>query len=320
MTSLAQTVTIGLDPHPNSHTATALDENGLVLDSITVKNSQRDLKSLRKWAEQFPSRRWAIEGVGNPYIRPFVDKLLQDGERVYAITPNLTSQYRNRGNQQKDDQRDAANAARALLANPQLPPYMPSDCQYQAQELSRQQQRLSQQLRSNKMAYQQSQDKALKKTLQGVINSLEQALAAVERQMKALVKEAAPSLLALRGVGPIVATILLAEVGLPERFASPDAFAFYAACAPTSYSSGRSRRVMVNYKNNRRLNYAVHVVAMARVRTEERTQAFMARKKEEGKTARKAWRALKTYIARELFGKMKLLKLSPLVESYPDRA
>jgi transposase len=122
-------VTIGVDPHPTTLTAAALDGNGRVLGNLTVSHSNKGLQKLRVWAEALEERQWVIEGVGNSYIYPFIAALLVQDEQVYAISPNLTSHYRTRGNEMKSDEVDAANAARALLANPNLTSYRPSTCQ-----------------------------------------------------------------------------------------------------------------------------------------------------------------------------------------------
>lgn len=319
--SLIQTslVTIGVDPHPGTHTAAALDRNGRVLGSLTVSHSEKGLQRLQTWAEGFEERQWAIEGIGNSYIYPFVTGLLAQDEQVYAISPNLTSQYRARGNEMKNDEVDATNAARALLANPNLTSYQPSACQKKAQGLTRHYQRLRVQLKANEMALKEADD-SLRAAMQSAVTGLKEALALLEKQLQALAQEYAAPLLAERGVGPVVTSLLLAEVGSPGRFSSRDAFALYAGCAPLSKSSGRTARVQVNYKGNRRLNYAIHIVALSRMRTDEKTKAFLERKKSEGHTQREAIRCLKTYIARELFGKLKQLNLPPLTAFYPDGA
>jgi hypothetical protein len=63
----------------------------------------------------------ANEGAANRFILPFVGKLLEQGEAVHHIPPNLTSQYCARLSRNKNNVVDASNAARALLANPKLP-------------------------------------------------------------------------------------------------------------------------------------------------------------------------------------------------------
>jgi transposase len=315
-TSLA---TIGALPHPTTHTAVALDGSGRVLGRLTISHSEMRLQKLRTWAERFEARQWAVEGVGNACIYPFVTALLAQDEQVYAISPNLTSQYRTRGNEMKSDEVDAANAARALLANPNLTPYRPSTCQKRAQELTRHYQRLRVQLKANEMALKEASEN-LRAAMRSAIVGLKEALAMLEKQLKTLAQEYAAPLLAERGIGPVVTSLLLAEVGSPGRFSSRAAFALYAGCAPLSRSSGRTARVQVNYKGNRRLNYAIHIVALSRMRTDERTKAFLERKKSEGHTQREAIRCLKTYIARELYRKLKELDLPSLVASYPDGA
>ena len=87
MSSIQRRVTIGVDPHPTTHTAAALNENGRVLGSLTVSHSSKGLKKLDTWAKGFEKRCWAVEGIGNRYIYPFVVSLLGEGEKVFAIHP-----------------------------------------------------------------------------------------------------------------------------------------------------------------------------------------------------------------------------------------
>ncbi len=75
-----------------------------------------------------------------------------------------------------------------------------------------------------------------------------------------------PGLLNAKGVGPIVAGVLLAEAGDPKRFASADHFASYCGAAPLERGSGQNCRMQVNPGGNRRFNLALHIVAMVRLR------------------------------------------------------
>lgn len=111
-----------------------------------------------------------------------------------------------------------------------------------------------------------------------------------------------PSLLDVLGVGPIVAGVLLAETGDPRRFASADHFASYCGAAPTERGSGQNRRMQINPGGNRRLNWALPIVALVRLRMDGgRSKRFRDKLQLRGKTKRSALRLLKTYIARELF-------------------
>lgn len=111
-----------------------------------------------------------------------------------------------------------------------------------------------------------------------------------------------PSVLALPGVGAIVAGVLLAEVGDPRRFPTADHFASYCGVAPVERGSGQNSRMQVNPGGNRRLNWALHIIAMVRLRMDGgRSKQFMTKQTNQGKTKRAALRLLKTYIAREVF-------------------
>ena len=52
-------------------------------------------------------------------------------------------------------------------------------------------------------------------------------------------------------------------------------------------------RHRLNRGNNRRLNYAIHVIALTQAGHDPRAKAFLARSRSEGKTGREAMRALK---------------------------
>ncbi len=78
-------ITIGLDPHPDSHTVAALEDDGTTIASLTVTNDAEGLTLLHRFALPFPERRWAVEGAANRYILPFVSELLERSEVVHHI-------------------------------------------------------------------------------------------------------------------------------------------------------------------------------------------------------------------------------------------
>jgi transposase len=273
---------------------------------LTVSNDAAGLVRLHQFTLPFPEHRWAVEGAANRFILPFVCELLKQGETVHHIPPNLTSQYRARLSRKKNDVVDASNAARALLANPELPAFRPSEGQREFQDLTRTQRRLSEQLKANRMALQAlDPSSSARSALTQVIHVLEEQLAELSKQMKTLVKTLAPALLELLGVGPVVASVILGEVGTIERFANEGQFASYCGAAPVERGSGKNSRMQLNHGGNRRLNWALHIIALTRSRCDERTKTLLARLKGRGKTQRASLRILKTYIARELFQHLK---------------
>jgi transposase len=299
-------ITLGLDPHPGSHTVVALDESGVSLGHLTVANTEEGLTRLHEFSVQFAARRWAVEGAGNHFISIFVGQLLSRGESVFSISPSLTSQYRARRGRKKNDIIDAGNVARALLANPQLTELKIIEQQRTLQELTRTQRRLSEQLKATRGAQQElASQSPVREVLQRVIDTLISEVKRLEQQIRERVKKIMPRLLDIAGVGPIVAGVLLAETADPKRFATAGHFASYAGAAPVERGSGQNSRMQVNPGGNRRLNWALHIVAMVRLRTDGgRSRAFLEKAKSYGKTQRAALRALKTYIARELFRAM----------------
>ena len=95
-------VIIGLDPHPGTHTAAALDEQGTLLGTLTRDNSPSGIAELASWAGRFPERLWAIEGANNPFTRQLTAHLVEAGERLHHVHPGLTSQYRARRSAKKE--------------------------------------------------------------------------------------------------------------------------------------------------------------------------------------------------------------------------
>ena len=137
--------------------------------------------------------------------------------------------------------------------------------------------------------------------LNTVMQTLQAQLKQLEKQLKEVVTSLVPTLLDVQGVGPVVAGIVLGETGRIERFKNKDQFASYCGAAPVERGSGKNTCMQLNTSGNRRLNWALHIVAIVRLRQDERTKTLLAKLKAAGKTQRASLRILKTYIARELF-------------------
>src|SRR2546428_728927 len=119
--------------------------------------------------------------------------------------------------------------------------------------------------------------------------------------LEKLVAEAAPSLLAQPGVGAITAAQLLVSWSHAGRIRNQNAFAALAGVAPVPASSGRVIRHRLNRQGDRRLNRALHVVAVCRSSFHAPTKAYIARRTTEGKSPREIRRCLKRYLARRFF-------------------
>ncbi len=66
-------------------------------------------------------------------------------------------------------------------------------------------------------------------------------------------------------------------------------------------SSGKTLRHRLNRGGDRAANSALHIIAIGRLRTDQRTKDFVARRIAAGHSKLDAIRALKRYLAREVF-------------------
>ena len=120
--------------------------------------------------------------------------------------------------------------------------------------------------------------------------------------MKQLIDDTAPQLVAEPGVGYVTAAMFIIAWSHPGRCRSEAAYARLAGVAPLPANSGQSQdRHRLNRYGDRKLNRACHIVALARMHHHEPTQAYIERRRAEGKTDRESRRCLKRYIARKVW-------------------
>jgi transposase len=129
--------------------------------------------------------------------------------------------------------------------------------------------------------------------------------------MHAIIEDWRPDLLAVTGVGPVVAAVILCAWSHPGRIRDDAAFAMLAGACPIPASSGLTNRHRLNRSGDRQLNRALHVIAITRLRHDPATRAYAARRRTEGKTDREIRRCLKRYIARQLYRQLEAAPTTP---------
>lgn len=140
------------------------------------------------------------------------------------------------------------------------------------------------------------------KSLARRILDLNDEIADLDRLIGPLVGELAPNLLQLEGVGIEIAGEFVVVAGdNPDRLRCEASFAMMCGACPIPASSGKTQRHRLNRGGNRQANAALHLVAIGRMRTDERTQAYIARRTQEGLSKREIIRCLKRYVAREIY-------------------
>src|SRR5215831_17267149 len=118
----------------------------------------------------------------------------------------------------------------------------------------------------------------------------------------AIVDELAPALVARNSIGHGSAAQLLLTAGdNAQRLRSEASFAALCGVSPVPASSGKTIRHRLNRGGDRAANSALHIIAIGRLRTDLRTRDYIARRMAEGHSKLDAIRALKRYLAREVF-------------------
>lgn len=133
------------------------------------------------------------------------------------------------------------------------------------------------------------------------IRDNEGELRANRAQLTTIVTDLAPNLLQRPGLGPVSAGQAIVSWSHPGRCRNDAAFAALAGASPLPASSGKTTRHRLNRGGDRRLNRALHTIALTRWRTCPRTRDYITRRRAEGKTDREIRRILKRYIAREIY-------------------
>ena len=108
----------------------------------------------------------------------------------------------------------------------------------------------------------------------------------------------------LNGIGPSGAARLLGDVGDIPRFADRDRFASWNGTAPLDASSGDQKRHRLSRAGNRRINRALHIMAVVQLRHRTEGRAYYRREKAAGKTSMEAMRALKRRLSNVVYARM----------------
>jgi transposase len=331
-------VTIGVDPHKQTHTAAAVNELGVELEHKTAPARPAGNGQLLEWARALDAERvWAVEDVRN--VSGSLERFLIDrGEVVVRLAPQLMAGarrgVRTRG---KSDPIDALAIAGAALREgvQNLPSARLAGPEREIRQLALYRERLPD-MRTrliNELRFKlhdlwpdwEVPAKALtqpgwqtkvasrlaraEQTIQVTIardmvrraRELSRATEDLYKKIAALVKHLAPQLLAEPGIGVLLAAKFIGEIAGIDRFASDAQLARLAGCAPIPVSSGRSDRYRLDPGGNRRLNSAFYVLEIIRIRDDPRTAVYLAKQRANGKTQREAIRNLKRHLVRHVY-------------------
>jgi transposase len=330
-------VTLGIDTHADVHVAVALDQLGRRLGACTVATTPAGVRQLLGWASQFgPIQQVGCEGTSS-WGLGLARLLRAQGLAVIDVNRPSRQTRRRRG---KSDPVDAEAAARAVQAGTATTVAKAADGQVEMirtlrcvrrsalkartqaanqlqsllvtapDELREQLRRLSlerlvtaaAQLAPGQVTTIAAASRLALRSVAVRYQQLSAEIAALDQRLDRLVATAAPALLAVRGVGTDTAAALLVAAGdNPQRLRSEAAFAHLCGVAPIPASSGKTTRHRLHRGGNRDANRALWVIAMGRLRWDQQTRAYVARRTAQGKTKLEIIRCLKRFIAREIY-------------------
>lgn len=134
------------------------------------------------------------------------------------------------------------------------------------------------------------------------ISGLDDEIAALDAKLTLLVKSTAPTLISRLGIGTGDAAQLLVTEGQNiDRLSSEAAFARLCGAAPIPISSGKTHRMRLHRGGDQQANRALPMIAVCRLRYDQRTIDYMHRRVAEGLSRKDVLRWLKRFIAREVF-------------------
>jgi transposase len=331
-------VVIGADLHKRSHTLVAVDETGRRLAEKTVSATPNGHLEIRRWADQWPDRRFALEDCRH-LSRSLERDLVRAGERVVRVPPKLMAGARRSSREPgKSDPIDALAVARAALREPDLPiatldgperevrllvDHRDDLVRTRTQDQNRLRWHLHELLPGEEPAP-RALDRApvlaalerrladepgtvarLARELLSRIRELTVTINALEREIADRVAELAPALLALTGCGPLTAAKLVGETAGIERFRSAAAFARHNGSAPVPVWSGNVVRHRLSRGGNRQLNVALHRIAITQLQRPGPGREYLDRRRSAGDTKTEAIRALRRRISDEVFRRMR---------------
>jgi transposase len=329
----------GVDTHKDLHVAAIVDEQDRVLGTRCFATTRQGYRQMLAWMRSFGEvQRIGIESTGS-YGAGLLRFVQQTGIEVLEVTTPDQHDRRRRGKSDDLDAQNAAHAAfagkrtvtpksrdgmveslrvlkacrKTAVAARRIALQMiqntivcaPDGLRDVLRTMTRMQLvRTLAAWRPDLTAYRdvESAYRISLKSLARRYLELHDEIADLEAMIGPIVEELAPDLVARNAIGHTSAAQLLLTAGdNPKRLRSEASFATLCGVSPVPASSGKTIRHRLSRGGDRAANSALHVIAIVRLRTDPKTKAYVAKRIAEGHSKLDAIRALKRYIAREVF-------------------
>jgi transposase len=342
-------VIIGVDPHKRSATIEVINEREQTVAQGRFGTDRDGYKAMLAAGRRHKDRVWAVEGC-NGIGRHVAQRLVADGEPVVDVPAKLSARARvfATGQGRKTDPVDAHSVAVVALRTPNLRQVVVDDTTValrllvdRRDQLGRARTEIVSRLHhlllelvpgGAKKDLSAQQARALLntvrprdvvgKTRRWLASELIHELTVIDKKIKVakqelteLVHSTGSRLLDLHGIGPSGAARLLGDIGDIRRFASRAHFASWNGTAPIDASSGEQNRHRLSRAGNRRINRALHIMAIVQLRHDTEGRRYYRRRLAAGKTPMEALRALKRRLSdvvyRQMLADAKRLETGP---------
>jgi len=333
----------GVDTHKDLHVAAVVDEFDRVLASQCFATTRHGYKQMLAWMRTFGSlQRVGIEATGS-YGAGLLRYMQKAGVEVLEVTTPDKHDRRKRGKNDDLDAQNAAHAAfagkrtvtpksrdgmieslrvlkacrKTAVAARRVALQMiqntivcaPDELRETLRKMTRMQLIRTRAAWRPDLTDYRNVASAYRITLKSLGRrylELHDEIADLDTMIVAIVDELAPALVARNSIGHETAAQLLLTAGdNVQRLRSEASFAALCGVSPVPASSGKTTRHRLSRGGDRAANSALHIIAIGRLRTDPRTQAYVAKRITEGHSKLEAIRCLKRYIAREVFSLIK---------------
>jgi Transposase IS116/IS110/IS902 family len=115
------------------------------------------------------------------------------------------------------------------------------------------------------------------------LTTIDAKIRAADKHLRQLVTEHGSTLTELHGIGPSGAARLIGDIADIRRFRTAAHFASWNGTAPLEASSGDQCRHRLSRAGNRRINRALHIMAIVQLRRDTPGRAYYRRRLAEGK-------------------------------------
>lgn len=302
---------IGIDSHPDSHTALAINRFKETKGHFTFPNTLTGIDKFMVWLKQVEQQKEnviiGIEG-GSTARNGLILAILKNYDLLFEINPLYTKHKRGfstRGD--KTDLADAKLIAGVLTTElEELPRITPEQLASSMlclkkmvwfyEEITLQGTRLQNQLHKLVRESNLTKDTKEKQVLGAIIKMRKQELAGVRKTKRKLEKNlraqlsisGGSNLTGMRGIGVIISARMVAHTNGIERFRNRNAYVRYAGIAPLERSSGKGKKFVNTTRGNRKLNTLFYYAVLCRIVWDKVFKAKYQAKIASGKTKQEA--------------------------------